>query len=149
MCSKGTFECQRILECIDEDRKCDGEPDCRDMTDEKYCKSYTTVCLSVYLSVPSSVCLSVSLCPSLSLSLIKGTSKNLYHQRHEQKIVIKPYRSVPLDDSPSTNIKTIWCTNGRWDTDRNDILLLFSCSENPPKFREYRIDTGKRKSIQL
>lgn len=75
MCSKGTFECQRILECIDEDRKCDGEPDCRDMTDEKYCKSYTTVCLSVYPSVPSSVCLSVSLCPSLSLS----------DQRHEQK----------------------------------------------------------------
>lgn len=107
MCSKGTFECQKILECIDEDRKCDGEPDCRDMTDEKYCKSYTTVCLSVYPSVPSSVCLSVSLCPSLSLSLIKGTSKNLYHQRHEQKIVIKPYRSVPLDDSPSINIKTL------------------------------------------
>lgn len=105
MCSKGTFECQKILECIDEDRKCDGEPDCRDMTDEKYCKSYTTVCLSVYPSVPSSVCLSVSLCPSLSL--IKGTSKNLYNQRHGRKIVIKPYRSVPLDDSPSTNINTL------------------------------------------
>ena len=38
LCSTGTFECQRILECIDEDRKCDGVPDCRDMTDEKYCK---------------------------------------------------------------------------------------------------------------
>lgn len=37
--------------------------------------------------------------------------------------------------------------NGRWDIDRNDILLLFLCFENLFKFREYCIDMGKRKLI--
>lgn len=85
MCSKGTFECQKILECIDEDRKCDGEPDCRDMTDEKYCKSYTTVCLSVYPSVPSSVCLSLY----LSLFLIKDTSEKSLSSKARAKYSFK------------------------------------------------------------
>uniref|UniRef100_W5MXZ4 MAM and LDL receptor class A domain containing 1 n=1 Tax=Lepisosteus oculatus TaxID=7918 RepID=W5MXZ4_LEPOC len=38
-CRSGSFECLHVHECIPESWLCDGEPDCKDMSDEEVCPS--------------------------------------------------------------------------------------------------------------